>query len=58
MDALRITYRDFRMDMKSLPLGKARKDVKNRMSDFLERIRDEHGQDVVFVITGQNKNKL
>lgn len=47
IENLKITYSEYRREMKGLPPGKNRSSVKARMSDWLESIRDMYGQDVV-----------
>lgn len=45
-------YSEYRADMKSLPNGSlTKKIIKQRMSDFLERVNNKYGQNIVDIIT-------
>ena len=55
IENLKIAYRDFRIDMKALPLGSNRTEVKKRMSGFLEMIKEKSGQETVNKIVCKKK---
>lgn len=53
LNNIRITYEEYLLDVKSFPdFSPAKKRAKQKLKEYMKRIRDEYGQEVVTKICG------